>query len=227
MQALAHLKQIFRWRVYSAHNIAEGVLLVDDERVYTLIENILASLRRIFKAEYINIAMNEALQIGLGRYLDQHGFVENRFEILKKHLDRVVEIAQKYNFKPIMWSDMFFHLANGKYHVDEPKLGQDIVASIPDEGSLIYWDYYHDKEEYYTKMMKAHAEAGEVWFAGGAWSWGDGGKECSFWALLPSLFAIRKIYDGETDIEKIKTEFRAAMGGRISTRLWRSIARIL
>ena len=42
--------------------------------------------------------------------------------------------------------------------------------------------------------------------------WGDNGKECSFYSLLPSLFAVKKYYDGERDSEKIKAEFYALTG---------------
>lgn len=42
--------------------------------------------------------------------------------------------------------------------------------------------------------------------------WGDGGKECSFYALLPSLFALKMVYDGETDMEVIKAQFKEILG---------------
>ena len=42
--------------------------------------------------------------------------------------------------------------------------------------------------------------------------WGDDGKECSFYSLLPSLFAMRKIYEGITDEEQIKALFKEATG---------------
>ena len=42
--------------------------------------------------------------------------------------------------------------------------------------------------------------------------WGDNGKECSFYSLLPSLFTIRKYADGEFDEQKIKEEFNKLFG---------------
>jgi len=42
--------------------------------------------------------------------------------------------------------------------------------------------------------------------------WGDNGKECSFWSVLPSLYAVRRIYDGITDMEQIKAEFKDITG---------------
>jgi hypothetical protein len=42
--------------------------------------------------------------------------------------------------------------------------------------------------------------------------WGDCGRECSPNAVLPSLYAIRRIYDGITDMEQIKSEFKQITG---------------
>ncbi len=42
--------------------------------------------------------------------------------------------------------------------------------------------------------------------------WGDNGKECSFYAVLPSLYAIRRYADGEFDDKKIKREFTELFG---------------
>jgi hypothetical protein len=42
--------------------------------------------------------------------------------------------------------------------------------------------------------------------------WGDNGKECSFFSLLPSLYTIRKYYEGVTDEAVIKAGFEELMG---------------
>lgn len=42
--------------------------------------------------------------------------------------------------------------------------------------------------------------------------WGNNGKECSFYALLPSLFFAKKCYDGVTDLDIIKKEFMQLVG---------------
>ena len=42
--------------------------------------------------------------------------------------------------------------------------------------------------------------------------WGDNGKECSFYSMLPSLYAVRRAYDGVTDEATIKAEFKAITG---------------
>jgi len=42
--------------------------------------------------------------------------------------------------------------------------------------------------------------------------WGDDGAECSRYAVLPSLYYIKRVYDGENDIEVIKREFKQITG---------------
>jgi hypothetical protein len=247
VQALAHLNSIFRWPAYGAINDIGDILLVEEERTYGLIENIFKTLRKCFSSEYLHIGMDEAHLLGLGRYLDKHGY-KNRFDILNGHLNKVIEIAKRYGFKPIMWSDMFLRLANqGAYYPENPVLTEECKRAIPQGVGLVYWDYYHTDKEYYTKMMQAHkASDNEVWFAGGAWTWagfascnqfslqsmfpamqaakdcgienvfltmwGDNGKECSFYTALPSLYAIKRMYDGENDMDKIKSEFENITG---------------
>ena len=44
--------------------------------------------------------------------------------------------------------------------------------------------------------------------------WGDDGKYCSYYSMLPALYAIRRRYDGVTDMEQIKAEFEQLFGER-------------
>lgn len=247
IQTLAHLEHIFRWNPYAGISDLGGSLFVGEPRTYELIENMFKTLRKCFSSQYVHIGMDEAHLLGLGKYYDKHGH-ENRFEILQKHLFRVMEIAEKYNFKPIMWSDMWFRLGNkGEYYPENPDLPREVVEVIPQNLGLVYWDYYHTEKEYMAKMMRAHLKSeNDVWFAGGAWTWtgfasgnkftletmlpamqaakecgvenvfltiwGDNGKECSFYSVLPSLFAVKKAYDGVTDEKLIREEFKEIVG---------------
>lgn len=250
IQTLAHLNQIFRWPyVYENIHDANDVLLVGEERTYELIENMIKSLRKCFTSEYIHIGMDEAFFVGRGKYIDKNGYKE-RSEILKKHLERVALIAQKYEFKPLIWSDMFYTLASGgKYYEPNIEINDVVKNSIPENVELVYWDYYNDKKEIFDGMFASHKKFGKtLWFAGAAWSWvgfasgnkkslqtmlpamksarengienifitmwGDDGKECSFYSLLPTLYAVKRFYDGETDMDKIKSEFYDVIGER-------------
>ena len=147
IQTLGHLTTIFRWKRFEPVMDAFGILLAEEEQTYELIDKMFANLAECYTSRVIHIGMDEAHSVGLGKYLDKHGYT-NRFDILKKHLERVIEIAKKYGFKPIMWSDMFFRLANeGVYSLKDPKvLPQEIIDAVSDGVNLVDWNYYEPKE---------------------------------------------------------------------------------
>ena len=43
--------------------------------------------------------------------------------------------------------------------------------------------------------------------------WGDNGKECSYFTLLPSLYYLKRYYDGVTDRKQIAEEFGILKSG--------------
>ncbi len=174
IQTLAHLNCAVRWYPYCAHTDCNDILLIDDDRTYALIEKMISTMRECFDTEYIHIGMDEAHMVGLGKYLDKHGY-KDRFEILTHHLRKVIEIVKKYNFKPMMWSDMFFRLANdGQYYSRKPfNFPESLFDAVPSEVALCYWDYYSKDKELYDNMFREHKRFNnEIWFAGGCWSWG-------------------------------------------------------
>ncbi len=171
IQTLAHLSGALRWPEYFSCTDVNDILLAEDERTYVLIENMFRACSECFQSRDINIGMDEAHMVGLGKYLDLHGY-KSRHEILIKHLERVCEIADKYGFKPMMWSDMFFRLANhGEYYVTHNSV-QMTAIKIPKNLRLIYWDYYSQDYDHYDRMINAHKQMGvEPVFAGGSWTW--------------------------------------------------------
>ena len=173
IQTLAHLNAIFKWHLeYGKVNDFNDILLIGEDRTYELIENIFKSIRKCFKSNRVHIGMDEAHMVGLGKYLDKHGF-QNRFELLSKHLKKVVEISNKYNFSPIMWSDMYFRMqSNGNYYNPNIVVDDKLISQIPEEVSLVYWDYHNTSRKTYEAMLDTHRKFNrEVWFAGGVWSW--------------------------------------------------------
>lgn len=173
IQTLAHLDAAVRWPCYAAHTDCANILLVGDERTYQLIDKMFAAVAECFTSRLVHIGMDEAHMVGLGRYLQQHGF-QNRFDILKGHLERVIALARKHGLAPMMWSDMFFRIANGgEYYTDNPDIiTPEVAASMPEGVAPMYWDYYSDDIDRYRHMLQAHARFGrETWFAGGVWTW--------------------------------------------------------
>lgn len=172
IQTLAHLNAITRWPRYAPMIDCNDILLAGDDRTYELVDKMFATLAECFTSRRVNIGMDEAHMLGLGRYLEERGF-HNRFEIMADHLKRVLEIADKYGFTCAMWSDMFFRLANkGEYYPQNKDMPSEVVELIPKNVTMIYWDYYHDDKKTYEEMLQAHKRMGNrVMFAGGAWKW--------------------------------------------------------
>lgn len=172
VQTLAHLEQFLQWDVNRDIKDNDCVLMIDEPKTYAWIRAALTALRRCFRTNRIHIGMDEAHGVGLGKYYQKHGAV-NRFELLNRHLNRVVDICKELGFKPIMWSDMFYRLGskNNDYYDTDAVVPESAIAQIPDV-ALCYWDYYHTDEQFYAGMLEGHRKMGkEVVFAGGIWTW--------------------------------------------------------
>lgn len=173
VQTLAHMNQITRYERYDSIIDNTDILLAGDEKTYELIESIIKTAANCYTSRNINIGMDEAHMIGLGKYLDRHGY-QSRFDIMIEHLKRVTAICEKYGFQAQMWSDMFFRIAFcGDYYskeMDEQTKG--LFAKIPKNLKLIYWDYYSIDDKHYKKNLEIHKSISDnIGFAGGAWKW--------------------------------------------------------
>lgn len=175
IQTLAHVNAIFRWPEFAPIHDCDDILMAGEEETYALVEDMFASINEAFSSKIINIGMDEAHMLGRGRYQDLHGY-EDRFNILLRHLKRVAEIAKKYDYELLMWGDMFFRILNassgGGYYDTPADVPEEIKAMIPENVTLVYWDYYSVEQEHYEKNIRNHAMIKEnIWFTGGLWSW--------------------------------------------------------
>ncbi len=172
IQTLAHLGQFLQWKENAHMKDQATILLIDEPDVYTFIEAEIRAVRDCFRSKRIHIGMDEAHGVGLGQYFAKHGLVD-RFELLNRHLTKVVDICSRYDFKPMMWSDMFFRLGSktNEYYDLESHVPDDIIARIPDV-QLVYWDYYNTDSNLIDAMVREHnrIKPGMV-FAGGIWTW--------------------------------------------------------
>ena len=177
IQTLAHVNALFHWPVYREIRDAADILLTGDERTYALVDGMFRTLRECLRTNIVNIGMDEADLLGLGKYLTLHGY-RDRFSILMEHLRRVSEMAKKYGFELLMWGDMFFRLAGGDYFTNfsqNPKLGEipeEVRQLVPENIHLVYWDYFSRDRQSYERNIDAHnAIKSGSWFAGGLWTW--------------------------------------------------------
>lgn len=256
IQTLAHTGSLFRWGKYRDIHDINDIMLIGEEKTYAFLDKLFATAAETFTSRRINIGMDEAHMVGLGKYLDKHGY-RDRFSLLNEHLQKVIAIANKYGFHPMMWSDMYFRLANnGQYYGEkydgDVVMPQEVIDSVPKGVDLIYWDYYSYNDTCVPRMLEKHALfKNKTVFAGGAWCWkgfvpdnkftlnrmmlpaikeckkkniedmivtlwGDNGKECSFYAVLPSLYRIAKEWlknnDETLDEIALKKEFNSMTG---------------
>ncbi len=172
-QCLGHLEQYIRWNCNPAEIDTARVLLVDSEPTYTLIDNILKFWQKAFKSRRIHLGMDETHDLGRGRFMDWYGYQRN-FDLFNRHLTRVTEMCHKYDFDPMIWSDMYFRMANKEldyYDLSQP-IPADVIAQIPENFRLVYWDYYHKQPEFYAEHLRAHQALNRpVSLGSGVWTW--------------------------------------------------------
>ena len=177
IQTLAHMPQMFKWRgIYEDIRDTDDILLIGEEKTYELIEGMFKTLSECFTTKRIHIGMDEAYKVGKGKYEEKNGFVD-RFDIINGHLHRVCDMAKEYGFETMVWSDMFTKLAAGQggaenqyAEIDASKILEK--ANLPENVSLVYWDYYSESYDNYVMMIKRNKLFGKkVYFAGGAWIW--------------------------------------------------------
>ena len=173
MQTLAHLIDVLKWSRYHDIRDDEETLLVGDERVYELVEKLIDAASSPVRTKRIHIGMDEAWRLGLGRYLQLNGYTP-KFDIMNRHLRRVVEICSRRGLRPMIWSDMFFRAASrtGDYYDREAVIPDEVIAQAPRGVQLVYWDYYHTDRAFFEDFIDRHRRFGsDPIFAGGIWNW--------------------------------------------------------
>ncbi|MBI4978524.1 MAG: beta-N-acetylhexosaminidase [Spirochaetes bacterium] len=159
IQMLAHLRRALQWPAYGGVKDTETVLMVGEEKTYALLDKILGAAMLPYKSKRVHIGMDEAWDLGQGNFLRKNGY-KTHFELMRTHLTRVMDIARKHGVKPMMWADMFFRAGSktGAYYDLDVIVPDDVKAVIPPEMQLVYWDYYHDDEDFYKKFIDRHLE---------------------------------------------------------------------
>lgn len=201
IQTLAHLGQSLKWKAMKDLVDVGDILLIDDPATYTLIRKMFATMRECFSTHRINIGMDEAHMVGLGKFLDRNGY-QNRTQLMLRHFEKVHDIAKSFNFEPMMWSDMFFRLASGgDYYAPECQIDPEVARTIPKDTSLVYWDYYSEDRETYDRMLDRHAQlCPNTIFAGGAWKW-SGFAPCNQFSMkLADLASASCIQHGVNEV---------------------------
>ena len=173
IETLGHNEQLFRWNAYEEVRDIDGILLAWEEKTYRLIEKEVRFWRDNTRSRVVHLGMDEAWRLGEGRFKERFG-EKKVFDIMTRHLDRVMEGCRKLGVTAIMWSDMWFRAGSAKhdYYDLDAKVPPAVAKKIPADVRQCYWDYYHDTAAFYEKMIDKHrALHGEPVVASGIWTW--------------------------------------------------------
>lgn len=155
IQTLGHLSEAIKWKPYSDFSDNSSTLLVGDERTYALCEKIIKTMSECFRSKKIHVGLDEAWGLAQGNYLSKNGY-RSKSDVMLEHTNKIIEIAKKYNFSPMMWGDMFIRvcLENDMDYIMDTfiEIPDELKKKIPKDIQLIYWDYYNRKE-YCDKWM--------------------------------------------------------------------------
>ncbi|OGV48783.1 MAG: hypothetical protein A2X49_13825 [Lentisphaerae bacterium GWF2_52_8] len=201
IQALGHLEPVLRWAAYREIKDTDNVILVDEEKSYVLLEKMLKFWSDALGTRRIHLGMDETHDLGRGRFMDIFGY-ERPFDIYNRHLGRVCRLCEKFELKPMIWSDMYFRLGNKNQDYYDPKtiVPEDVKAAIDKNAELVYWDYYHRDEAFYADYIEKHRKLGkEPLMASGIWTWGRMwyDHEQTMGTVKPCIDACRKAGLGE------------------------------
>lgn len=172
IQTLAHLATFLQWQANMELRDTEDVLLLRSEKTYELIERMIKAASGPFRSNRIHIGMDEAHGLGRGQFLDQYGY-EQRTSLMTEHLNKVLKITEKYQLKPMIWSDMYFRSETklGNYYDEDVVIPEDVIESMPKNVQHVYWDYYHNDQDFYETYIDKHQQFGtDILFAGAVWT---------------------------------------------------------
>jgi hexosaminidase len=173
IQALAHMQRFLRWPSSGEFKDIDHILLTNNDKTLEFIKNMIISISQCVRSRRIHLGLDEAHGLGLGKKLELDGYIKPE-EIMRLHLEAVNKICKAIGLQPMMWGDMLFRMnikGSGYYeeNIELPKGTGDI---IPNGMDVIYWDYYHNDEEFYLKYIDEHKKQGlKPVFAGGICSW--------------------------------------------------------
>lgn len=195
IQTLGHLNRALHWPALARLKDNEEVLLADSDETYLFLEQAIAAAVAPYRSRRVHIGMDEAHGIGLGAHLRRFGY-EDAHAIIRRHLQRVLQITQALGLDAMMWSDMYFRPdspTGGYYDSGEPS--KKSLEAVSKDVTLVYWDYYHEDKAEYAEMLRKHRLLGApVAFAGGIWTWAgpapDYGKTVA--AAVPGLQAAKE-----------------------------------
>ena len=168
IQTASHLEHYLKWGENWSCRCTEKTLLVGSEDVYKLIDQMLSTISRCFTTKRIHLGMDEAFDLNMGNYLARNG-LQDLADVFAYHLERVLQIAKKYDFAPMCWGPL----------KSDRGTDADRIRQIPGNESLSTFagSYSYLSEETFLKICAPYREwlgeefSSRLCFCGPIWTW--------------------------------------------------------
>ena len=177
IQTLGHMASLFQWDKYASLKDINDTILVEYDKTYELIENILKSLRKAYKTSRINLGMDEAYFMGFGRY---HWFINDSFSnqetLFIDHVKKVLALAKKCGFSNAeIWHDNIFNIKFKGYIVPPAELWKpfdEVIRQNFPQIKLRLWYYGLRNEEDYNRYFGyLKTLSPDIGFANAVYGW--------------------------------------------------------
>ncbi len=172
LECYGHMNRYLIWSEAKPIKDTRTVLLAREEATFEFVEQLIRTVSGCFRSKRVHIGMDEAWDMGRGKFLDKHGYVPPA-QIFEEYMERLIAITDKLGLRPMMWSDMYYRASGTPYGGDPDNymLPDEIVAKIPASVELVYW-HYGEQPWSDERMIKSHKATGHhVIYAGGLWGW--------------------------------------------------------
>lgn len=172
LECYGHMHKYLIWKEAEPIKDTAGVLLAREEKTFQFLEELISKVTSCFRSRRIHVGMDEAWDMGRGKFLDKHGYVPP-FEIFNEYMERLIAITDRHGLTPMMWSDMYFRVNtnNNAYYDPDTVVPQETIDRIPEGVELVFW-HYGEEPSCDDYMLEKHEKLGrKIIYAGGLWGW--------------------------------------------------------
>ena len=170
IQCLSHLGTGLQWECTSGIKDVYDTLLIGEEKTYEFIDTLLKNISEMFTSKRIHVGLDEAFFIGCGEYITKNGKGEQKIRLMSYHIHRVYELCQKYDFKPMMWSDMLLGGGDIEGGGAEGSSG-DVIKGVPDGMQQVCWVYTLEEKQKFLDYIAKQASFPNLAFCGAVFTY--------------------------------------------------------
>ena len=172
LECYGHMQNYLYWAEAADIKDTPTVLLAREPKTFEFLEQLIKTASAPYRSKRVHIGMDEAWNMGRGKFLDKNGFVPP-FEIFKEYMETLVGITNKLGLTPMMWSDMYMRIASETFwpYDEKIEITDEIKAAVPEGVELVFWHYGEDPgcDKY---MLEKHNQLDRnVIMATGLWDW--------------------------------------------------------